>query len=258
MSEYTIEIKCQKGNDAYSIMLGAISLNFFEEQARRPEITMLEGEALANALVTAAKGKVRWVGRLKNQVYNDGPGGEPAIQEFNEAGILTKEQHVKDGKLHDSVNGKPAQQEFDRETGQLLCSTRCKDGVICDGDKGEPAIVQYARGELYKTQRYRNGTINDGPNGEPAEMLYSSAGDVYCIRHKDGKRNDGSNGEPAYEIFDCNGNLSWAERYANGIKRGALAAGEFLSYSEALTRKKMAALQTTWGSRLSVKPLAKE
>jgi hypothetical protein len=256
MQEHHIEIKYQKDTDSYTILLGVTSLDFLRRQAERDEVRKLEGEFLAKALVMAGQGNIRWVSRMKNQLPNDGPDGEPAIVRFSAAGVLFKEEHAQNGLYHDSIHGDPAQKEFDPATGVLLCVTRCKDGVINDGAKGEPAFEQYSRGRLIETRRYQNGIVNDSPAGEAAEMLYASGGEVYHIRHKNGKRNDGPNGEPAWQVFDRDGNLLGAERYKDGKKTGALADEEFKAYSGELTRRKVETVHAAWGDRLKVAPPA--
>ena len=78
-----------------------------------------EGEALVEALLAAADGRVDKVVRYKDGYRNDGPNGEAAFQEFKD-GQLWILAHYKDDELNDTADGDAASQEFDKDKNLIL------------------------------------------------------------------------------------------------------------------------------------------
>jgi antitoxin component YwqK of YwqJK toxin-antitoxin module len=213
-----IEIDGGKDASAYKIIVTGKDVDVFIRASQLPEIKGKSGEDIVNFLLKAAKGEITQVTRLKDDVRQDGPNGEPAVECFNMHGQLARVARYKAGVLNDGAKGEAAVKNFypsDSLVPRLWTILRYKDGKLNDSPDGQPANLQYTEeGVLDTSVRYRNGLRNDGPNGEPAVRISTSAGRLLRTeRYKDGHLNDGRNGEPAVQHFDESGTLVRATRF---------------------------------------------
>ena len=129
--EQQVEISCGEGAGTYAAVVTAQNLDFFLEAGKQPDVTGKSGEALVAALQALAKRRLAIMGieRRKDGKWNDGPNGEPAFQEFNDAGTLVYAARWKDGRRNDGPNGEPAVQKFN-DAGTLVYAARYKDGEL--------------------------------------------------------------------------------------------------------------------------------
>lgn len=94
-----VQIDC----DGYSVVMESKNLRAFADSSKQDHIRTLTGEDLVQAFLNHAKGKISEVRRLKDDVPNDGPNGEWAIEEFNDAGGYVAVHHKINGKA--TANG---------------------------------------------------------------------------------------------------------------------------------------------------------
>jgi hypothetical protein len=141
------------------VVLTSQVTDFFAHARALPEIWKKNGEELVSALMKHAKGTgaIFRVERYKNDKRNNGPTGEPAIEEFTEEGMSLS--LYENGQRNDGAGGLPAYQRLNN------------DGV------------------LLQVAHYKNGQRNDGANGRPAEQVFDHRGrPVYMARYKDDKQ----------------------------------------------------------------------
>jgi hypothetical protein len=82
-----VDIPYQQDGAAFNVVLTGKSLNFFASAAQHADLKDIQGEALIAALLQS-KGQILKIRRYRDGKLNDGPGGEPAFQRFNDSGTL--------------------------------------------------------------------------------------------------------------------------------------------------------------------------
>ncbi len=243
-----VNIDYSKDGSAYRIMLDVRSLDIIAAAAQQDSIKNLEGEALAAALLKFARGGVMRISRFKDNIRNDGPDGEPAMQRYNAEGKVEATLHMQADVLHDSIKGAAALQEM---RFGMLFRQHYKNGQLHNGAKGEaatygpdakgehiheryyengvlqdvdgtPALRVYTRDKLLiLTQRYTAGVMTDGAHGEPAFVRYTADGKrLQLVQHyKNGKLHDGDDGSPAKVKYSAEtGRITNIGYFTDGIR----------------------------------------
>lgn len=135
----------------YTARLYVTNTDFLLDATKTPGVTEKEGEELISALIQHARGDdLRGITRLKNNIFNDGPNGEPAEVEFHETGELKKREHRNNGLIQDPADGRAAIQFY------------------------------YTNGKPSHLMHYQNGKQNDTAAGDPAFMVFNESG---VLRH---------------------------------------------------------------------------
>lgn len=91
-----VHIPYEQDGAAFNVVLTGKSLNFFADAAQRADLKDKQGEALIAALLLS-KGEILRIERYRNGKCNDGAGGEPAFQKFNDIGTLIYAGRYRDG-----------------------------------------------------------------------------------------------------------------------------------------------------------------
>jgi hypothetical protein len=131
----SVEIRCGVGTSAYVVVLTGdnipqLNVNDLEVMLANARDELRNGglgEMTVSALLMASRGGIRSVERLRDGVRNDGPNGEPAVQQLNGGGRPLRVEHYRNGRRHDGWGGKPAILEFD-EHGRLIHAVRYRHG----------------------------------------------------------------------------------------------------------------------------------
>lgn len=115
-----VSIDCDSDAGTYQVVLEGTSLDVFHKASQHQSVKGKTGEELVTAILAAlGAGDIVSIGRFKGYRFNDGPNGEPALQEFYENGKPRHIAHRKNDKGDVGVNGEPTIQEFNRD-GELV------------------------------------------------------------------------------------------------------------------------------------------
>lgn len=151
--QVTIEYASDAG--PFKVVLTSPVTDFFAKAKALPEIKDKEGEELVAALLKHAKGAISKVERKKDGKLNNGPNGQPAVQEFTDEG--RSESLYENGLRNDGA--RPGQAAYQRIN---------------------------AAGRIVQIAHYQDDRRNDGKHGEPAEQISDASGIfVYIARYKD-------------------------------------------------------------------------
>jgi hypothetical protein len=88
-----------------------------------PGLHVMTGDELLAALAEKGRGLVSAIGYQKFMNLNNGPDGQPALQDFDTSGRLRRVLFMNDGLMNDGPNGQPCQQHLD-EDGYIISATR--------------------------------------------------------------------------------------------------------------------------------------
>ncbi|MCE9506933.1 MAG: hypothetical protein K8R48_01260 [Alphaproteobacteria bacterium] len=155
MAREQVSIEYTSSEGPFKVVLTSPVTDFFAHAKALPEIGNKEGEELVAALLKHAKGAISKVERYKDGRRNNGPHGEPAIQEFTDGGMSMS--LYENGLRHDGARpGQPAYQRMN-DSGQILHIAHYQDGKRNDGKHGEPAEqISDDRGNFIYIARYRD------------------------------------------------------------------------------------------------------
>lgn len=156
MKPQKIDITYSQDGSEYLARLTVRSLDPILAAAKNPDIAALTGEALVAALVGVEKGNVSEVWRTKDSKRNDGAGGEPQYQEYDENGTLRRAERFSDDRKNNGRDGAPA------------------------------LVLYYANGKPSDVYYYTAGDMNDGPLGQPGYQAFDAGGLLKAAsRYKD-------------------------------------------------------------------------
>lgn len=156
MAREQVKIEYSSDDGPFEVILTSLATDFFARAKAMPDIANKQGEELVSALLARAKGGPFKIERYKNGNRNNGPNGEPAVEEFTEDGMAVS--LFENGKFHDGPNGEPAYQRMNNDS------------------------------QVVHTAYYQHGQRNDGKHGEPAEQISDGRGTfIYVASYKDDK-----------------------------------------------------------------------
>jgi hypothetical protein len=158
MAREQVSIEYTSDAGPFKVVLTSQVTDFFAHAKALPDIGNKEGEELVSALLKHARGAPFKVERYRHGKRNNGPNGEPAIEEFTEEG---------------------------------MSASLYENGQRNDGARpGQPAYMRINNdGQTVHIAHYRDGLRNDGRHGEPAEQISDGRGNfVFIVRYKDDKQ----------------------------------------------------------------------
>lgn len=176
---YELEINYTDDAGERKIVLTAVVLEVFKQVAQNSSLTEKKGEELAAAIIKIYSQGQGWTPITRTKRYlngqlNDGPNGEPAVNEIInsngkvktplEMAIGGSDQDVRiehriGGVLHDAANGEAAWVE--KVGDKILYKEYYTSGKLNDPASGEPAVQKFPRynGQPYTAQRFRHGEL---------------------------------------------------------------------------------------------------